>query len=257
MVKQHHQLLLASLAGLFHSASAGFGFGGCPTYYPKQAFYSEVPDGSYYLNKFDRGFWTLSSLLYQPTEITKVGRRYEDCTRTTITQASEGLSHHVTAPWKGAMVIDKTYSMSCMYTDYCEDEVNKYYFDLVYYDSTNNVFATYYCIDISSFASETLASIIQGLTGMVLNPFYFSLIFGQVNIAHVSYIDVWSTAKTFPTAANQDLKYFMLNFPYTSIGTQFTLIDLFYPVVRFIGWDYWKPWWLTDVNQADSVCYTS
>ena len=73
----------------------------------------------------------------------------------------------------------------------------------------------------------------------------------------MSYIDVWSTAKTFPTAANQDLKYFMLNFPYTSIGTQFTLIDLFYPVVRFIGWDYWKPWWLTDVNQADSVCYTS
>lgn len=79
-----------------------------------------------------------------------MGRR-QDCTKTTITQASNGhgFTHHVQAPFRGAYALDKTYTLDCYAQDYCIDAAQKYQFDMIYLDSTNNVFMTYYCTDLA------------------------------------------------------------------------------------------------------------
>ncbi len=63
---------------LFYSASAGIGIGGCPAGYPVTDAYN-IEDGTYYLNFYDRAFWSIETLFYRPLELVNPNLSRLDC----------------------------------------------------------------------------------------------------------------------------------------------------------------------------------
>lgn len=155
------KILTTITAALFFiTARAGLGLGGCPSY-STYGSYKNIPPGNYYLNYYDIVFWSLSNLVYQPMELTKSGRRYEDCTRSSVSLVNSALNMTFSAPFKGKQALNQSYLYTCDNFGHCADRVNKSYLNVIFVDKTKKIFATYYCLDIAEFASNFISAILS------------------------------------------------------------------------------------------------
>jgi len=252
-------ILITAGALLATSVNAGLGIGGCPKYYPEDGYASEIPDGTYYQNYYDRSFFQIWAAIYEPLLDRSLNGRGQDCTKTDITQDADGhgFSHRVYAPFQGSIVVDKTYNMNCYDQDYCLDSATRVSFDMIYLDSTNNVFMTYYCMDVATIIVGVVTGFMAGLTGSINQGLKFALevVFSQINFFHLSYLEVWSPSRAVPAAALDDLKAFIKEIPTSSIGSDFTLLSLLAPIFAIFGTDKWSTLWLRSNDQSISRCY--
>ena len=97
-----------------------------------------------------------------------------------------------------------------------------------------------------------------GLSGGQANPtigFILQMIFKQVNLFHLSYLEVWSQERTLPTAAVNDLKAFVKEMPTSSIGSDLSLMSLLAPIMMILQLNHWSTVLLTTNYQSVSACY--
>jgi hypothetical protein len=68
MVRILASSLIVASALLLSPAQAGFGIGGCPSWYLTEGYYSAITDGTYYQNYYDAGYWSFYTLYSDPLE---------------------------------------------------------------------------------------------------------------------------------------------------------------------------------------------
>jgi len=187
--------IVSLFSALLPSASAFFGFGGCPSNLPINTYspYGAAPqvaNGVYYTHYFDYAYADMQAakVTPQPTG----GRQYLECMQTQITSNNYGVTYARGAHYEGSVYDQKTYTMYCQ-GSLCADQTQMYALMTVYYDSTYDVLINQFCFDFSRIIQAIIPALNAALP-VNIPPFLITFVANQFNIVHLSWMEIMSTS---------------------------------------------------------------
>ena len=250
--------IVSLMSALVPTASAFFGFGGCPTNLPINSYapygpVPQVPNGVYYTHYFDYAYADMQAakVTYQPTG----DRQYLECMQTQITSNNYGATYARGAHYKGTVYDQKTYTLYCQ-GSLCLDQAQMYALMTVYYDNTHNVLINQFCFDFSRIIQALIPALNAALP-VNIPPFIITFVANQFNVVHMSWMEVMSSSRTLSTAAVNSIATYVNAFPISNIGNSGTFLDFLAPYLE--GKDgtglLYNMSYLETINQDASVCY--
>lgn len=167
-------------------------------------------------------------------------REYMMCRQTIYHKHNYGVTLVQSAKYNGSVYDQVQYNMYCQ-AHLCADPQLLYAQETVHYNSTDGSLINYFCIDFVTILQQMLPSILANIQ-IPVPQWLIDLVMGQINVFHISWMEVLSNKQTLSAASRASVAKFLNQFPATSIGYSLTWMDLLYGFVQKMDVMHYSEW---------------